>query len=169
LVFQQRIDSSWQRPCSFNQELALFLAHSVEMESEAGECYLKLEAAMSAHGNTEAAEFFARMARESQLHLEEVREIAADTPLPDLAPGEFDWPEDAPPEAAASASAELDMSLREAILLALENERAAKKFYASFAERSSDPETRRVAAHFATEEAAHAEQLVKKLASLPAG
>jgi rubrerythrin len=59
------------------------------------------------------------------------------------------------------------MSLREAMLLALDNERAAEKFYGSFARSSSDEETRKLAAQFAAEEASHAAQLVKKLGELP--
>jgi len=59
------------------------------------------------------------------------------------------------------------MSLRQAMLLALDNERAAEKFYASFAESSADPETRRLAAQFAAEEASHGAQLVAKLGKLP--
>jgi len=149
-----------------NDELALFLAHSVEMESEARVCYLRLADNMRAGGNTEVADFFQRMARESQLHLQEVSEMASGMQLPDLAPEEFDWAGEGTPETAASGEARVDMSLREAILLALENERAANKFYASFARTSSDPQTRQVAAEFAAEEASHARALVKKLAAL---
>ncbi len=149
-----------------NESLALFLAHSAEMESEARVCYLKLEAEMSAHGNTEVAKFFAGMAKESQLHLAEVRELAEELSLPDLQLEGFDWPDDVPPETVACEQASLDMNLREAILLALENERAARKFYGSFAEKSDDRETRQLASRFAAEEASHAEELVKKLASL---
>ncbi|TGD71756.1 rubrerythrin [Mangrovimicrobium sediminis] len=149
-----------------NEELARFLAHSVEMESEARACYLALAERMRSHKNTSVAEFFDRMARESQLHLEEVSEIGAGMDLPLLNDDEFDWPEGESPESSASGQATPNMSLREAILLALENERAAKKFYGSFAEISSDTETRRVAAQFAAEEASHAEQLVKRLASI---
>ena len=57
-----------------NTHLAEFLAHSVELESEARERYLELAESMQAHNNTEVAEFFARMAEESRLHLEEVAE-----------------------------------------------------------------------------------------------
>jgi len=149
-----------------HEVLARFLAHSVEMESEARVCYLRLAEGAAAGGNQEVADFFARMAKESQLHLGEISELAEGLDLPELGDGERDWDGDVSPEAAASAGAPLDMSLREALLLALENERAARKFYASFAERGGDPETRRLAAQFAAEEASHAEQLVKKLAAL---
>ena len=58
-----------------NQQLGDFLAHSVELESEARERYLELAEAMTEHHNTEVAEFFGRMAEESRLHLEEVAEM----------------------------------------------------------------------------------------------
>ena len=59
-----------------NQQLGDFLAHSVELESEARERYLELAESMTEHHNTEVADFFGRMAEESRLHLEEVAQIA---------------------------------------------------------------------------------------------
>jgi len=84
-----------------NQHLAEFLAHSVELESEARERYLELGEAMSTHGNKDVSEFFTRMAEESRLHLEEVAEIAEGLSLPDLKAWEFDWPEEEAPETAS--------------------------------------------------------------------
>ena len=150
-----------------NQHLAEFLAHSVELESEARERYLELGEAMSAHGNKDVSEFFSRMAEESRLHLEEVAEIAEGLSLPDLKAWEFDWPEEEAPETASYEAVHYRMSLRQAMLLALDNERAAEKFYASFAESSPDAETKRLAAQFAAEEASHGAQLVARLGKLP--
>ena len=150
-----------------NQHLAEFLAHSVELESEARERYLELGEAMGTHGNKDVSEFFTRMAEESRLHLEEVAEIAEGLSLPDLKAWEFDWPEEEAPETASYEAVHYRMSLRQAMLLALDNERAAEKFYASFAESSPDAETKRLAAQFAAEEASHGAQLVAKLGKLP--
>ncbi len=150
-----------------NSILAEFLAHSVELESEARERYLELREAMQTHGNAEVAEFFGRMAEESKLHLEEVAEIAEGMALPDLKAWEFDWPDEEPPETASYEAVHYRMTLREAMLLALDNERAAEKFYASFAESSDDGETRKLAARFAAEEASHGAQLVAKMGKLP--
>ena len=55
-----------------NQELAEFLAHSVELESEAMERYEELADAMALHHNDQVAQFFLRMAREAGQHLAEV-------------------------------------------------------------------------------------------------
>ena len=150
-----------------NEHLAEFLAHSVELESEARERYLELREAMQSHGNQAVAAFFGRMAEESRLHLEEVAEIAEGMTLPALKAWEFTWPDEEPPETASYEAVHYRMSLREAMLLALGNERAAEKFYASFAKNSGDAETRRLAARFAAEEASHAAQLVAKLGNLP--
>jgi rubrerythrin len=150
-----------------NKQLGGFLAHSVELESEARERYLELAQAMAEHHNTEVADFFERMAEESRLHLEEVAEIAEGRDMPDLKAWEFEWPEEESPETASYEAVHYRMSLRQAMLLALDNERAAEKFYRSFAESSSDEETRRLAAQFSAEEASHGAQLVKLLGKLP--
>ncbi len=150
-----------------NKHLEEFLAHSLELESEARERYLELAEAMAEHHNAEVSEFFARMAEESRLHLEEVTELAEGMSLPDLKAWEFDWPEEESPEAASYEAVHYRMSLRQAMLLALDNERAAEKYYASFAESSPDAETRQLAARFAAEEASHGAQLVVKIGKLP--
>jgi rubrerythrin len=148
-------------------ELATFLAHSVELESEAGERYGELADVMEAHRNLPVAEFFRRMEREAAHHLDEVAEIAGDTPLPKLTAWEFDWPEAEPPETASYEAVHYRMSLRQAVELALANEQAAEAYYRGFAANSSDGETVRIATRFAEEEASHAAELMRLLASLP--
>lgn len=150
-----------------NTHLVEFLAHSVELESEARERYLELAESMTEHHNTEVADFFSRMAEEARLHLEEVSEIAEGMALPELKAWEFAWPGEESPEAVSYEAVHYRMSLRQAMLLALANERAAQKFYGSFAETSPDEETRGFAARFAAEEASHAAHLVTKLSKLP--
>lgn len=147
-----------------NTSLAQFLALSIEMETEARERYLELAEAMGNCGNGEVAQFFSRMAEESSLHLQEVQELAGGMAL-DIGGGfaEGEGPETTDRDAVVPA-----ITLRQAMLLALDNERAAEKFYASFAETSKDAETRQVAARFAAEEATHGAQLAAKLSKLPA-
>lgn len=147
--------------------LATFLAHSTELESEAGERYGELADAMETHRNHEVAAFFRRMEREAAQHLEEVAELAGDTPLPKLAAWEFDWPEAEPPETASYEAVHYRMSLRQAIELARANERAAEAYYRDFAANSTDEETVRVATRFADEESSHAAELTRMLDSLP--
>jgi rubrerythrin len=150
-----------------NDEMMQFLAHSVELESEARERYLELADAMTGHHNQAVADFFARMAREAELHLAEVSELAAGMNLPQLKAWEFDWPEAEPPETASYEAVHYRMSLRQAITLALANERAAEQFYRKAAENTNDGDTARIARDFANEEKSHAAELERMLAALP--
>ena len=150
-----------------NPTLATFLAHSTELESEAGERYGELADVMETHRNLSVAEFFRLMEHEAAQHLAEVAELAGDTPLPQLTAWEFDWPEAEPPETASYEAVHYRMSLRQAIELALANERAAEVYYRDFAANSSDEETTRIATRFAEEEASHAAELTRMLESLP--
>jgi hypothetical protein len=148
-------------------ELATFLAHSVELESEAGERYGELADSMETHRNQPVAEFFRRMEAEAAQHLEEVAGLAGDTPLPQLTAWEFEWPEAEPPETASYEAVHYRMSLRQAVELALANERAAEAYYRDYAAGSGDRETISVATRFAEEESGHAAELMRILAGLP--
>ena len=152
-----------------NEHLMQFLAHSVELESEARDRYLELADAMTGHHNQAVADFFARMAREAELHLAEVSQLATGMALPQLKAWEFDWPEAEPPETASYEAVHYRMSLRQAITLALANERAAEQFYREVATSSSDSRTAETAAGFANEELSHAAALERMLAALPEG
>lgn len=150
-----------------NKQLADFLAHSLELESEARERYLELADSLAVHHNWSVAEFFRRMAHEAQLHLSEVTQLAAGLQLPQLKAWEFQWPDEEAPESASYEAVQYRMSLRQAIGLALANERAAERYYRQVANDSSDPETARIAAQFADEETQHAAALLQKLEQLP--
>jgi rubrerythrin len=150
-----------------NNQLADFLAHSVELESEALERYLEMADTMDIHHNTEVADFFRRMANEARHHLEEVAEYAQGITLPTLRAWEFNWPEAEPPETLSYEAQHYRMSLRQAMELALQNERAAELFYRSAADKSTDEETVRVATLFADEEHEHGAQLETLIAAQP--
>jgi len=150
-----------------NDELALFLAHSVALEAEARERYEELADAMAQHHNAEAAAFFERMAREASQHLAEVESMVGQASLPVLRAWEFHWPRAEAPESASYEAVHYRMSLREAVNLALANEREAEQYYRQVAVGSDDPETRRIAGAFADEEASHAAALEKLLAQQP--
>ncbi|HAN67881.1 MAG: rubrerythrin [Haliea sp.] len=149
-------------------ELALFLAHSLALESEARERYLELSESLAAHHNGDAAAFFQRMAREAEQHLQEVAELAADQALPQLHPWEYAWPGPEAPESASYEALHYRMSLSEAMHLALGKERDAAAYYRHVASESPDTETRRVAAGFAAEEERHAAALEAMIAELDA-
>ena len=151
-----------------SDELLRFLAHAAELEADAMTRYEELADALQVHNNPEVATFFAQMAREAALHLQEVQELADGRTLPDIPAWEFDWKEDAP-ESLSYEAPHYRMSLGEALLLALANERSAGAFYAAYAESSGDPETIELARRFAEEEAGHAQQLEQRLAEVPQG
>jgi rubrerythrin len=98
-----------------NPALAEFLAHSVELESEAQDRYGELADAMEGHHNREVAAFFRRMAEEAEHHLMEVTELAGDMVLPQLKAWDYDWPGTEPPETADYESVHYRMSLRQAL------------------------------------------------------
>lgn len=147
-------------------DLLRFLAHSLELEAEAMTRYEELAEALRVHNNPEAADFFSNMAVEASHHLDEVRELIDGRDLPDIPPWEFDWKEDAP-ESASYESLHYRLSMREALLLALDNERSAQRFYAQYASACADPETAALAQQFADEEGQHARLLEEKLAGVP--
>ena len=150
-----------------NKELADFLAHSVELESEARERYEELADSMAQHHNDPVAQFFLRMAQEASHHLAEVADLAKDVVLPQLKAWEFNWPEAEPPETASYEAMHYRMSLRQAMTLALENERAAERYYRQVAQSSGDDETAKIAGQFADEELSHASELECMLRELP--
>lgn len=151
-----------------SSELEIFLAHSVELESEARDRYEELAQAMASHNNAPVAEFFQRMAQEASQHLAEVQELAAGRGLPSIDPWDFNWPAAEPPETASYEALHYRMGLREAMALALENEYAAERYYRLASTTSEDPETRRIAAVFADEESSHAKALEGMLQGQPA-
>jgi rubrerythrin len=150
-----------------NSELAAFFAHSIELESEAGERYGELADSMAAHHNAPVAQFFLDMAQEASHHLAEVTTLAKDLALPELKAWEFKWPEAEPPETTSYEALHYSMSLRKAISLALEKERAAENYYRGVAGNTGDEQTARIAGQFADEELSHAAQLEKLLRELP--
>ena len=150
-----------------NKELAQFLAHSVELESEARERYEELADAMAQHHNDAVAQFFMRMSGEASHHLAEVADLARGMELPELKAWEFNWPEAESPETASYEAMHYRMSLRQAMSLALENEHAAERYYREAADSAADPETARIAGQFADEELSHAAELKGMLKELP--
>jgi rubrerythrin len=150
-----------------NKELAEFFAYSVELESEAMERYEELADAMAQHHNDQVAQFFLRMAREASHHLAEVSDLAKEMVLPQLNAWEFNWPEAESPETASYEALHYRMSLRQAMTLALENERAAERYYRQVANGSDDEETVQIAGQFADEELSHAAELECMLQELP--
>ena len=144
-----------------------FLAHAVQLESEAARRYEELSAAMGTEGNAELKAFFGRMAHYSRLHLADAKARGGFRELPVLAPHEFQWPDGISPEMAGWAGVDAQMSPRAALELALDGERSGHAYYAAVAATTSDSELRAIAGEFADEEADHVRQLEQLLATCP--
>lgn len=159
------MSNSGQRAAS--KEMALFLAHAVELEEEARQRYEEMADIMASHHNTDVAQFFQRMAQEAAHHSAEVTGLASGLELPELKPWEFDWLDAESPETASFEAMHYRMSLRDAMALALGNEQAAHDYYQHVAQSASDEESIRLARQFADEELAHVAELKRLLAAVP--
>lgn len=158
------------KPSRGGESLALFLAHALQLESEAVERYRELTDAMAAHNQPEVAKLFREMSGYAVMHRDEIAALAAERGgLPRLHPWEFDWGGQAEsPEAADWDEAHYLMTASHALQAALACERSANRYYAGVAATTQDAEIARLADEFAQEEAGHAALLEKWLARHPA-
>lgn len=134
-----------------------FLAHAIELENEAAERYLELADMMEAHDNREVAALFRDMVHFSQLHRDDIRRRASGVELPKLKSWEYRW--STPPEVGGEEGFDYMIEPYNALRYARENEVRAMEYYSSVGQESSDPEVRRLAAEFASEEAEHVDAL----------
>lgn len=148
--------------------IALFLAHAVALETEAGERYEELADVMDVHNNAEIAALFRQMSEFSRLHAAQVRERAnPHQPLPRLKSWEYRWDAPEPPESGDNADTHYLMAPYHALLFALSNERRGWEYYNGVATASRDAEVRAMAAEFAAEEAEHVTTLERWLDRTP--
>jgi rubrerythrin len=150
--------------------VAMFLAHAVELEAEAADRYAELADSMEAHNNIEVATLFRDLSGYSRKHMEEVQGIAAGFgPLPKVAPWEFEWSDnEESPESAAFENTHYLMKPHHALKLAMRCEVQGNKYYAAVAAQTKDPEVAKYAALFAEEEAEHVELVARWLERFPA-
>lgn len=137
------------------QTLAEFLAHAIAIETEAALRYRELADQLAVHHNPEVARVFERMARVEGMHIDQLRQRAADLDLPMLAPWEYQWEDEESPEVTGHEAVHYRMTPRHALMLALDNERRAYAFFARVRDGVSDPEIRAMAEEFAAEEEQH--------------
>lgn len=149
--------------------VGLFLAHAVELETEAADRYEELADSMEAHNNIEVASLFRDLAACSRKHRDEVSGIAAAFgPLPSVAPWEFEWDSTAEsPEAAAFENTHYLMTAHHALKMALQCETQGCKYYAAVAAETRDPRVAQLAREFADEEAGHVELVRQWLQRYP--
>jgi rubrerythrin len=144
-----------------------FLAHAMRLEEDAALTYERLADLMDARANVSVAELFRKFAGYSRQHLGEARERAIQTTgaLLELAPDAYRWPDGRSPETPAVGDLER-LTVRGALLAALETERWACDFYAAVAGQTRSETVQELAQEFAEEEAEHVEALERWLARL---
>ena len=136
-----------------------FLAHTIQLESEAALRFGQLADAMTTAGNKEVGRLFRRLADYSLLHLGDARARAGFRTLPVLAAGEFKWPDIESPEAAAIWAADPFIGIEQALQVALDAEIAGLEFYADVLANTDDPEIQVLAREFVEEESQHVAEL----------
>lgn len=150
------------------QDVEIFLAHAITLEREAARRYEELAAAMGTEGNAELRRFFTEMAGYSRKHLAEAVARGGFREVPELAPGEFQWPDGVSPEVADWVGVDASLDARGALKLALDSECRCQAWYAAVAATTPDAELKALAQEFAAEEAEHMVALEKRLTALPA-
>lgn len=141
-------------------DVARFLAHAVRLEADAAETYDHLALQMEEHANVKVATLFRKFAGYCRQHLAEARERAVREAgaVPELAPGDYRWPDGRSPETPAPADIQR-LTVRGALEMALATERSACDFYAAVAGQTRSEQVQELAQEFAEEEAEHVEAL----------
>jgi rubrerythrin len=142
-----------------------FLAHAIALEHEAAERYLELADMMEAHRNDAVSALFRDMVHYSRLHHDSIVERARGVTLPDLRSWEYRWTQS--PEAGGEEAFDYTLDAHTALRYARENEVRGMDYYTEVGLHASDPEVKRLAAEFASEEAEHVDALDDWLARTP--
>ena len=136
-----------------------FLAHTIQLESEAALRFGQLADAMTTVGNKQVGRLFRRLSDYSLLHLGDAKARAGFRTLPVMAAGDYRWPDIESPEAAAIWAADPFIGIEQALQVALDAERAGLDFYANVLANTSDPEIQALAKEFVEEESEHVAEL----------
>lgn len=145
-------------------DIHLFLSHAIALEREAARRYDELADTMQTFGNSEVEQFFRRMGGFARAHLADAMARGGFRAVPELAHGEYQWPDGTSPEQAAWAGIDAFTDLRSALLAALDGEQRSYAYYASIAATTRNPRVKSMAEEFASEEAEHVTEMEKWIA-----
>lgn len=137
------------------QTVPELMAHALAMETEAAERYGELADQMETHRKNAVAAIFRRLEKAERRHLFDLAEMCKGFTLPHYAPWGFKWLSNEGPETIDIGRVHYQLSVREAILLALEHERKATQFYADIASTAQAADVIELARQFAAEEREH--------------
>lgn len=139
------------------------LGYAVAMEREAAARYIELADVMTVHNNQDVAEFFQRMAKAEQKHVERVTDIQRQ-----LAPdARLRWRDVGGGEAPDRDEWHYLHQPYHAIMIALRFEKRAANFFAEVARTVSAKEMKEMASRLAEEEEGHVRELEKLLPHYP--
>lgn len=142
-----------------------FLEQAVRLERDSSLRYDELADAITGHGAAEVVAFFRQQALFSRRHLQKAesrigkREAWDGVEEDKTDPAQTAFPGDESPEAAAIWAADAQLSVKDAMALALEAEERGRDYYAKVAATTKDPEVRTLALEFTKEETEHVEAL----------
>jgi rubrerythrin len=140
-------------------DVNLFLVHAIQLEHDAARRFEDLAHAMRTVGNQDVENLFRRLGEFSRKHLASVMARGGYHELPKLAPSEYKWPEGVSPEAVSWEGVDDSLDVAGALDVALAGERGGYNYYRAVADGTRDPEVRRLAREFASEEAEHVAEL----------
>jgi rubrerythrin len=151
------------------QSVEEFLAYAIKLEEEAMLRFGELADSMETYGNAEVGKLFRRLSEYSGMHMGDAKARAGFRKIPELASHEFHWPQGESPERAAIWGADPFLARDEALVIALEAEKAGLGFYAHVLETTTDPEIKALAKEFVEEEQEHVAELEKWIAAGKSG
>jgi rubrerythrin len=145
-------------------DIHLFLSHAIALEREAARRYDELADTMRTFGNGEVEQFFRQMGSFARAHLADAMARGGFRAVPELAHGEYQWPDGTSPEQAAWSGIDAFTDLHSALHAALDGEQRSHAYYAAIAAATRNPRVKAMAEEFAGEEAEHVAEMEKWIA-----
>ena len=145
----------------------VFYAQAIAIERESAARYREFAHQMAGYGNARTAELFQRLARLETEHAEQLLEKSAGMKLPSIEQLRRGLVEGSRSEVATYEFLYRRVLPHHALLMALAGERRAKAYFERVRSASADPEIRKLAAVFASEEAGHIAWIEEALAAEP--
>jgi rubrerythrin len=142
-------------------------AHALAIEREATARYLEFADRMADEGNDHVATLFRSLARFESEHVKELEDVTRDMALPDIQAGQYAWLDAGAPETAAHDLVFRLMTPHDALEIALEAERRARRFFDDVYENADDAPLRELALDMAREEDDHVAWVERALAANP--
>lgn len=139
------------------------MVYAYQMELEAQERYSFLANLMEAHNNTDLVKLFRKMAWIEGKHAAQILKEMPDQEDMELVSHDLEWSTGESPESLDLAGMDYLMTARQALLLVLEAEKNACKFYSDVLSTSSDRDILALAREFFEEEEEHVELIHAEL------